>query len=201
LSGRRLFGPEGHIVVVVEAVAERRDPFEGPSHALLESLDLWQWRARDRQKTDIALPQVRVDAIGIVGPVGAALAPFVPAGAEHEVIDRELVPAVKQLRHGLPAAGCFENILFGDPLPRQVPAPLAEPVAQPGEFLFLGKQLPPCGQPFFMGNDFMVLHHNLRDHWSSYWGCQSLAPSGSRSKKCQIAQKSSPGWKLVSETR
>jgi hypothetical protein len=45
----------------------------------------------------IALPQVHVDAIEIVSPIGAALAPLIPAGPEHEVIDGELMPAVEQV--------------------------------------------------------------------------------------------------------
>jgi hypothetical protein len=28
--------------------------------------------------------------------------------------------------------------------------------------------LPPGSQPFLMRNDFVVLHHNLRDHWGVF---------------------------------
>src|SRR5215468_9603312 len=38
-------------------------------------------------------------------------------------------------------------------------------------------------------------------HWYLNLGAQSAAPSGSRSRKCQIEQKASPGPKLVSDTR
>src|SRR6516162_1829305 len=116
---------------------------------------------------------MRVDAIEIVGPEGATFAPFLPIRGEHEVIDGQLMPAVEQLRQGLSAIGSFENIILVHPLPRQIPALLTKPVAQSREFLFVGEQLPPGGEPILVRNNFMTLHDRLQDHWYLYWGCQS----------------------------
>jgi adenosylmethionine-8-amino-7-oxononanoate aminotransferase len=49
------------------------------------------------------------------------------------------MPAIEQLRQGLRATGSLENIILVHSLPRQIAALLTEPVAQSGEFLFLGK--------------------------------------------------------------
>src|SRR5215471_4473182 len=48
---------------------------------------------------------------------------------------------------------------------RQAPGAAAEPVAQSGEFLFLGEQLPPGGEPVLVRNDFMTFHDRLQSHW------------------------------------
>src|SRR5215471_18080851 len=75
---------------------------------------------------------------------------------------------------------------------RQAPGAAAEPVAQSGEFLFLGEQLPPGGEPVLGRSDFMTCTIASRVIGYLYCGCQPLAPSGNRSKRCRIVQKSSP---------
>src|SRR6516164_3035577 len=71
------------------------------------------------------------------------------------------MPAVEQLGQSLLAAGSVENIILADPLPGQIPTPLAEAVAQASEFLLLSEQLPAGGEPFLARDDLMVFHHNL----------------------------------------
>jgi len=58
---------------------------------------LGQRRARDRKETDVAMLQMNADAVEIVGPEGAGLAPFGPVRPQHEVIDNELALARKQI--------------------------------------------------------------------------------------------------------
>src|SRR6266853_833174 len=99
---------------------------------------------------DVALPQVHVDAVEIVGPKGAALATLLPIGREHEMIDSERMPAVEQLRKRLPARRSGDDILLVDPHPRQIAAPLTEPVAQSGNFLLLSEQMRAGREPFLM---------------------------------------------------
>ena len=85
-------------------------------------LELRERRPRHREEGDIAVGQVDVDPVEVVGPEGAALAPFLPVGGEHEVVDHQLTPTPEQIRQGLLAAGAVEDVRLGDLLPRQLAA-------------------------------------------------------------------------------
>lgn len=65
------------------------------------------------------------------------------------MVNGQLTRAVEQLRERFPTPGCLEDIVLFDPLPRprQIPAALAELVAQLSEFLLVRKQLPPGSEP------------------------------------------------------
>src|SRR6185369_2897520 len=78
---------EAHPEIVVEAVGVRGDPIESPTHPSAEALDLAVGCTRDRNEGDIALRQMRGHAVGMVGHVGTALAAFLPAWRQHEVLD------------------------------------------------------------------------------------------------------------------
>src|SRR5262249_27642951 len=132
--------------------------FEGPAHALPESLELLERRARDRDEGDIALRQMDREAIETVGPERAALAGRLPARVEHEMLDDQLVMAAEQIRQRLLAVRPVENILLIHPLPGQLAALAAELVAQPGELLLLGEEALARLGPFVM-RDHVVLHH------------------------------------------
>src|SRR5262249_28621470 len=108
-----------HLVALIGVVAERRYPFEGAAHALPESLELLERRARDRDEGDIALRQMDREAIETVGPERAALAGRVPARVEHEMLDDQLVMAAEQIRQRLLAVRPVENILLIHPLDRK----------------------------------------------------------------------------------
>src|SRR5258705_869304 len=74
----------------------RRVPLEAPAHALLVGVYLGQGRARNGAKCHIAMIEMDRDAIEIIGPERALLAPFLPIGSEHEVIDDQLGAPVEE---------------------------------------------------------------------------------------------------------
>jgi hypothetical protein len=92
--------------------------------------------------------QVDDDAIEVVDPEGAALAALVPARVEHEVVDDELVAALEEVGQRLLAPGPVEDVVLLHLLPRQLPALLAELVAQAREFLLAGQVLAARLDPF-----------------------------------------------------
>ena len=88
---------EADAEVVVEVAAVRRHPLELPAHALAKALDLGQRRARDDQQRDVAMRQVHVHAVDVVGHERAARAALLPARAEHEVLHQQLAAAFEQV--------------------------------------------------------------------------------------------------------
>ena len=57
---------EGHMKVIVEVTAERRNPFEAPAHALSDRLDFRDRRPCDDHVTDIVMLQMHEDAVEVV---------------------------------------------------------------------------------------------------------------------------------------
>ena len=78
---------ERHIEIEVEVCFGRGKPFEPPAHALLERLDFRQWRAGDDGQRCVALAEMNVRAVEMVGPERAMRTPFLPTRTEHEMID------------------------------------------------------------------------------------------------------------------
>src|SRR6185312_11871053 len=128
-----------------------------PAHPLLVGLDLGKRRARRHNERYIALRQVDVGAVEMIGEIGAARAALHPARSEHEVINQKLALAAEQAGERLASARAVEAVDFFNLDPGQLAALRAESVALPGEFLFLGEQRLARREPFVLGNDF-VLH-------------------------------------------
>src|SRR6185312_810353 len=115
---------------------ECRDPVEAPAHPFLKYLDLRQGCTRDSGEPHIAMRQVNLRGIEMVGQEGTGLASFFPVGSEHEVIDDQLAVASKQISKCFRAVLAFENVVFFDAFPRQF-APLpAQFIPSTSEFLF-----------------------------------------------------------------
>src|SRR5260370_40238620 len=81
---------ERRAIVEVEVAAGRRYPAERPAHARLVGVDLRQRRARDGDQRRVAMRQMNVDAIVVVGPERAARAALGPVRSKHEMIDQQL---------------------------------------------------------------------------------------------------------------
>src|SRR5436190_23794615 len=90
-----LLGRERHVEIKIEIRLERGKPFEPPAHALLERLNFRQRRAGNHGESRVALSNVNVDAVEMVGPKRAMRATFLPARPKHEMIDNELALAAE----------------------------------------------------------------------------------------------------------
>src|SRR5262245_56004010 len=112
---------------------------------------------RDGDEAHIAMREVDVDAVEVVGPERAGLAPRVPVRREHEVVDGELAPRAEELSERFLAARPVEDVRLVDLLPRELAALAAEIVAQPGELLLFGEERGARGEPLFTRDDRMVL--------------------------------------------
>jgi hypothetical protein len=105
---------------------------------------------------------MRKNAIDGIGARGAGRAARLIAGAEHEVIDEELRPAVEQLGQGPDAVVGLEAVLLLDPDPRQL-APLPrQVVAHPRVLLFAHEERLASGQPLLPACHLVVGHAFLR---------------------------------------
>src|SRR5579863_43398 len=103
--------------------------------------------------------QVNVDAVEVVGPERAALAPRLPGRIEHEMVDDELRFSREQVGQGLLAGGPVENVSLLHPLPGQI-APLgAQLIAQPRELLLLDQELFARFDPLRARYDLVRLGH------------------------------------------
>jgi hypothetical protein len=81
------------------------------------------------------------------------------------MVDDELTVVVEQLPKCLLPFGAVEHILLGDAHPRQVSARLAQLIAQPREFLFLGEKVLARPYPRVWRYDLMIgyPHFSNRD--------------------------------------
>ena len=114
VGGVLLVGAKRDAKVLVEVRANRGEPLKAPAESLLVGLESRQWRRRDRHHADVAGREVLGDAVEVVRPKRAAWTPFVPIGAEHEVVDGELALVAKKLRERLCAVWSFERIALLD---------------------------------------------------------------------------------------
>src|SRR5439155_19083128 len=85
----------------------------------------------------------------------AALA---PVRAEHEMLDDQLAASLEQIGESFLTIRPVEDITLLDLDPGQCPPLGAQPVAQPGEFLFLAQKLGTRRQPLFLRYGRMLLH-------------------------------------------
>ena len=144
--------------VVIEVAPIRRHPLESPAHAILKRFNLRQRRQRDRDECYVVVREVNVRAIDMVNKKRAAFATLLPIPdrrTEHEMVDDQLTPSVKQVSKCFLAVRGIEDVVLLNLNPRQF-APLgAHLVTQTGERLL----------PFKMrlaGNKPFVLGHNCR---------------------------------------
>src|ERR1700728_1079330 len=98
-----------HVIVEVEIAAEGRHPFEMPSHAALEFLDLPERRPGDDDEGDVTLRDVNGRTVEMIGEQRTARAAFLPVGSEHEVVDDELALRAEKAAQRFLAAGTVEN--------------------------------------------------------------------------------------------
>src|SRR6202011_2402423 len=101
---------------------------------------LCQRGARNGHKGHVAVIEVNTDAVEVVGPERAGLAPFLVIGTEHKVIDDELAPFLEELGQRLLAQGTVEDVLLVNSLPWELAPLSAQFVPQSGEFLFLREE-------------------------------------------------------------
>eukprot|EP01136_Pigoraptor_vietnamica_P030119 Opistho-1_new@88919 len=171
LAARLHLRRKADVEVVVEVAAVRGQPGKAPAHALAETLDAGQRRARDRHQGDVALRQVRQHAVGVVGHEGATRAALFPVRAEHEVLHQQLASAFKQLGERAPAFQSFEDIVLLDAHPGQRTALARDLVAQLRQFLLARQQRLARGEPLVRGHDGVV--HGVRFsgglHGGSSW--------------------------------
>src|SRR5579875_505923 len=148
---------ERHLVIEIEIAALGRDPGEAPTHAFPVGLYPGEGRARDGGESHVAMAEVNRDAVEIVGPEGAGLAPRLPIRAEHEVIDDELGAPLEEIGEGDPARRPLEAVRLLHTLPGHRHPPTRQRIPLAREFLLGGEQLEPRLQPIFVRND-LVLH-------------------------------------------
>ncbi|MNL76786.1 hypothetical protein D3C87_2028040 [compost metagenome] len=75
------------MIIEVEIAAEGRNPWEAPAEPLPVSLDLGERCARNGGEGHVAMVEMNRDAVEIVGPERAVLAPLLPVRTQHEVVD------------------------------------------------------------------------------------------------------------------
>ena len=85
--------------------------------------------------------------------------------------------------------------------PKAGPGAAAEPVAQSGEFLFLGEQLPPGGEPVLVRNDFMTFQDRLQSHWIFVLWLPAIGALGQQVEELPNRAEIVSSSKLVSDTR
>src|SRR5262245_2166164 len=122
---------------------------------------------RDGDEAHVAMREVDVDAVEVVGPEGAVLAAHLPIRGEHEVVDGELAPRAEEPGERFLPARPLERVRLVDLFPRELATLAAELVAQPGELLLLGEERDARGEPLFVRNDRMIHDaHGLSFCWT-----------------------------------
>src|SRR6266851_1171443 len=72
---------EAGVEVAVEVTAERGDPLEAPPHERLVGLDALARRVGGHDEGSVAVREMHVDAVEVVGPERTAVAPLLPVGS------------------------------------------------------------------------------------------------------------------------
>ncbi len=98
-------------------------------------------------KRDVAMRQVHVHAVGVVGHERAARAALLPARPEHEVLHQQLAAALEQVGERARALGRVEDVVLLDAHPGQRAALAGDLVAQAGQFLLARQQRLALGDP------------------------------------------------------
>src|SRR5260370_33132152 len=101
-----------------------------------------------RDQGDVARGEVHDAALEIVGPERAALAPLLPVGREHEMVDDQLRAPGEQVAERDLAVRPIEHVRLVDADPREIVPLLAQPVAPRRQPLLLSETPPtppgPC---------------------------------------------------------
>ena len=122
-------------------------------------LAAWRCGAREMAANDdVALLQMRNDAVEVVGPERAALAARLPLRREHEVIHDELRRGAEQVGERQASARAFELIRLVDTFPGQLAPGLREFIAQARKFFFPCQECRARVSPFPAVYDAMVGH-------------------------------------------
>ncbi|MCY1241870.1 hypothetical protein D9M72_547950 [compost metagenome] len=150
---------KGDVVIMVEAVALRRDPGEVPIHALPVGFDLRQRRIRCGDQRHVVVVEVWQHAGEVVDQEGAAGAAGLPGGAEHEMVDNELTATVEQFGQRLAPGHRVENVGLFHFHPGQSQPGGIDLVACVGVFLFKREQCFARFQPLPRRYDCVVLSH------------------------------------------
>ena len=108
---------------------------------------------------------MHVDAVEVVGPERTAVAPLLPVGPEHEVVDRELTAPGKQVRERDAPFGSVEHVRLLDQGPRHRPALGGERVRLAHQRLLFGEHFEPGGGPVLSRDEYVIVHrtsHRIR---------------------------------------
>jgi len=134
---------QAHIEVPVEVRAERGVPRKVPTHSLLVLFDLGDRSTRNQHQGGVGGIQVSQRRGKVVGEEAAARASGLVLRAKHEMIDDQLLAALKELCQGGFAIGVFERVFLVDLHHREiVPKLIVEGCIGPnGSFLLLEKLL------------------------------------------------------------
>src|SRR5215831_19454613 len=97
----------------------------------------------------------------IVRPERAVLAPRIPVGSKHEVVDDQLTSALEQVRQRLFSIWTVKDIILVQLHPRQLLPLMTQSIAQFGELLLFRQQRLASRQPLFPRYDFVSRHDLL----------------------------------------
>ena len=130
----------------------------------------------------------------------AAHATLAPAGAKHKMPDDQLAAPGEQIGKRLAAVRSIEDIALVHLDPRQRPSFGGQPVAQAGEFLFLGQQFLAENEPVVSRYD-PVLHRRspsqrfarLRGLRGNRQGARRCCSSRSRASRARQRSRRPPG--------
>src|SRR5262245_18522194 len=100
----------------------------------------------------------------LVDEHGAAVAASLLVGAEHEVVEEELAPALEQIEPARLAAGTLEDVVLLDPHHRQPAALRRQRIERARQLLLLDEQLVARGLPlrrrYDLGQHLVLVAHD-----------------------------------------
>src|SRR6266542_3702915 len=106
--------------------------------------------------------EVHKSVVDMVGQERAAWATLLPSWTKHEMINDQLAPSVEEVGERLLAVRPLEDIRLLQSDPGQLPTVPAQLIALVRELLLFPEQLFASRNPFFLGNDFVVLNPGAR---------------------------------------
>src|SRR5690242_3317881 len=105
--------------------------------------------------------QTRQAAWNVVREVRTTLAAVIPTRIKHEVVDDQLLAAVKEIEQADLAVRAIEDVLLVNPDHRQSAAFRIEPVSRVGSFLLFKKQVVARDKPLIACNNSRRVHPSL----------------------------------------
>src|ERR1043165_6073160 len=97
-------------------------------------------------------------AINMIASERTTRTAFLPVRAEHEMVNQQLAPPIKQFAQRDIAIGPLENVILVDFYPWQFPSLSGQFIAQLCFLLFLLQQLLSSGNPLFSGYNFVLTY-------------------------------------------